>query len=259
MRRRSCAGTATSSAVAGPLGACTARPAGDPPEHQGALILRLARENPEWGDRRIHGELAGLGLKGSGIDSARTLPAGRNRARAAPIRACLVAVPALPGRRDPGMRLLHGQPARRHPSLCPGRDRARRRAHPHPRSHPASNRGIDRPAGRQPDHGPRRLGAPGQVHDPQPRPGLHGGIRRALADAGIRTVLCNVRVPRMNAIAERWVGGCCRGFLNRALVWNRAHLRRIPARVRDPPRSAPAAPLPARRRAAEAAGRTCRS
>jgi putative transposase len=49
----------------------------------------------------------------------------------------------------------------------------------------------------------------------------------ALADAGIRTVLCNVRTPRMNAIAERWIGGCRRELLHRTLVWNQAHLRRV--------------------------------
>ena len=30
-----------------------------------------------------------------------------------------------------------------------------------------------------------------------------------------------------NAIAERWIGGCRRELLDRALVWNQAHLRRI--------------------------------
>ena len=48
-----------------------------------------------------------------------------------------------------------------------------------------------------------------------------------LADAGIRTVLCNVRTPRMNAIAERWIGGCRREPLDRTLIWNQAHLRWI--------------------------------
>jgi transposase InsO family protein len=49
----------------------------------------------------------------------------------------------------------------------------------------------------------------------------------ALAGAGIRTVPCNVATPRMNAIAERWIGGCRRELLDRTLIWNQAHLRRI--------------------------------
>ncbi len=48
-----------------------------------------------------------------------------------------------------------------------------------------------------------------------------------LADAGIQAVLCNIRTPRMNAIAERWIGGCRRELLDRTLIWNPAHLRRI--------------------------------
>ena len=36
-----------------------------------------------------------------------------------------------------------------------------------------------------------------------------------LADAGIQTVLCNVQTPRMNAIIERWIGGCRRELLDR--------------------------------------------
>ena len=56
-----------------------------------------------------------------------------------------------------------------------------------------------------------------------------------LADAGIRTVLCNIRTPRMNAIAERWIGGCRREFLDRALIRKPAPSAADPSRLRDPP------------------------
>ena len=118
------------------------------------------------------------GSKGSGIDGMGDPEECRDRSGAAPARAYLVAVPALPGPGDPGVRLLHGRPAQRYPGLCPGRDRARNPAHPHPWSHAASNRGMDRPAGTQPPDGPGRTGWSGQVRDPRPRIELHRRVRR---------------------------------------------------------------------------------
>ncbi|WP_218040503.1 integrase core domain-containing protein [Actinomadura sp. WMMB 499] len=45
-----------------------------------------------------------------------------------------------------------------------------------------------------------------------------------LADAGIQTVLTGVRVPRMNAVMERWVQTCRRELLERTLIWSRRRL-----------------------------------
>ncbi len=85
---------------------------GRPPVHRHIvrLVLRMATDNEHWGYRRITGELAGLGiavapstvweiLKKHGID-----PAPR---RTGPGWAGLGAVPALPGRGDPGPGPVH--------------------------------------------------------------------------------------------------------------------------------------------------------
>ncbi|MCG8927444.1 transposase [Lentzea sp. CC55] len=48
-----------------------------------------------------------------------------------------------------------------------------------------------------------------------------------LGSAGIATVLTGVRMPRMNSIIERWVKTLRAELLDRTLVWNEAHLRRV--------------------------------
>jgi Integrase core domain len=45
-----------------------------------------------------------------------------------------------------------------------------------------------------------------------------------LADAGIKVARSGVRMPRMNAVIERWVRTCRRELLDRTLIWNQRHL-----------------------------------
>ncbi|MCO6008497.1 hypothetical protein NE236_26320 [Actinoallomurus purpureus] len=51
-----------------------------------------------------------------------------------------------------------------------------------------------------------------------------GPFDSVLADAGIEIVLTGVRIPRMNAIMERWVQTCRHELLDRTLIWNQRHL-----------------------------------
>jgi transposase InsO family protein len=47
-----------------------------------------------------------------------------------------------------------------------------------------------------------------------------------LADSGITTITTGIRVPRMNAIMERWIRTCRTELLDRILILNQAHLLR---------------------------------
>ena len=192
-----------------------------------ALVLRLARENPGWGYRRIHGELAGLGakiaastvweiLKNAGIDPAprRADPTWPQflRSRAEAILACdFLTADLLDGTQAYVLAVI---------------EHATRRIrilgvtlHPTGAWTSQQARNLIMDLGEQAHRVKFMIRDRGSTYT--------AAFDEVLADAGIRTVLCNVRTPRMNAIAERWIGGCRRELLDRTLIWNENHLRRI--------------------------------
>jgi putative transposase len=192
-----------------------------------ALVLRLARENPEWGYRRIHGELAGLGvkiaastiweiLKTNGIDPAprRTAPTWSQflRSQAEAILACDFFILALlDGTQVYVLTVIeHATRRIRILGLTP---------------HPTGEWTAQQARNLIMDLGDQAHRAKFVIRDRGSN--FTAAFDAVLADAGIRTVLCNIATPRMNAIAERWPGGCRRELLDRALIWNQDHLRRI--------------------------------
>ena len=192
-----------------------------------ALVRRLARENPDWGYRRIHGELAGLGVKvaastvweilrTSGIEPARrrTGPTWSQflRSQADAILACDFFIADL----------LDGTQA----YVLTAIEHATRRIrilgvtlHPTGEWTTQQARNLIMDIGDQTDRVKFMIRDRGS--------NFTTAFDAVLADAGIRTVLCSIQTPRMNAIAERWIGGCRRELLDRTLIWNQAHLRQI--------------------------------
>ena len=183
-----------------------------------ALVRRLARENPEWGYRRIHGELAGLGvkvaastvweiLKTSGIDPARrrTGPTWSQflRSQAEAILACdFFTADLLDGTQAYVLAVIE-HATRRIRILGVAQ-------HPTGEWTTQQARNLIMDLGDQADRVRFMIRDRG--------PDFTTAFDAVLADAGIRTVLCNVATPRMNAIAERWIGGCRREVLDRTLT-----------------------------------------
>jgi putative transposase len=192
-----------------------------------ALVLRLDRDNPDWGYRRIHGELAGLGveaaastvweiLKKAGIDPAplRTGPGWSQfvRSQAEAILACdFFAADLLDGTQAHVLAVI---------------EHATRRIRILGVTlHPTGEWTAQQARNLMTDLGEQTHGVKFMIRDRGSN--FTTAFDAVLADAGIRTVLCNIRTPSMNAIAERWIGGCRRELLDRTLIWNQAHLRRI--------------------------------
>ena len=182
-----------------------------------ALVRRLARENPGWGYRRIHGELAGLGVKvaastvweilrASGIDPAprRTWPTWSQflRSQAEAILACDFFTADLLGGTQAYVLAVIEHATRRIRILGIT-------------LHPTGEWTTQQARNLIMDLGEQAHRVKFMIRDRGSN--FTAAFDAVLADAGIRTVLCNVRTPRMNAIAERWIGGCRRELLDRTL------------------------------------------
>ena len=192
-----------------------------------ALVRRLARENPSWGYRRIHGELAGLGVKvaastvweilrANGIDPARrrTGPTWSQflHSQAEAILACdFFTVDLLDGTQAYVLAVI---------------DHATRRIRILGLTlHPTGEWTAQQARNLIMDLGDQAGRVKFMIRDRGSN--FTTAFDAVLADAGIRTVLCSIQTLRMNAIIERWIGGCRRELLDRTLIWNQAHLRQV--------------------------------
>ncbi|MGA6160723.1 integrase core domain-containing protein [Stenotrophomonas sp. NPDC087984] len=195
------------------------------PEALRQLVMRLARENPGWGYRRVHGELLGLGrkaaastvwsiLKQAAIDPS---PQRVDRSWAAFLKAQASAIVATDLfhidtvflRRwfvlffiNHGTRRVHIAGVTRHPTGAWFAQQAR-------------NYFMDL--------GDHVKSVKFLIRD---RGAYFTDSFDAVFEAiGVHVLPTLPRVPRMNAIAERWIGSCRRETTDRILITGERHLR----------------------------------
>ena len=204
------------------------RPSRPPqPEALRQLVLRLARENPGWGYRRIHGELLNLErkigastvweiLKKAGIDPApqrmdSSWSAFLKAQAAAIVATDLFHVDTIFLRRwfvlffiDHGTRRVHIAGVTRNPTGSWITQQARNHLM---------------------DLGDRAESIRFLIRDRGAY--FTDSFDAVFQAAGIRVVPALPAVPRMNAIAERWIGSCRRETTDRILITGERHLRLV--------------------------------
>lgn len=203
------------------------RPAGRPPIAKGVrnLAVRMARENPTWGYRRIHGELIGLGrivgastvwqiLKDAGIDPAptRTSVTWTQLLRTQAAIACdFITVDTALLRRFYLLFFID----------IPTRE--------------VTLGGITtNPTGAWTTQAARNLflvnndklaNAKALVRDRGSQFALT--FDEVFRTEGMNVLKTPVRTPVANSIAERWIGTLRRELLDRTIIWNRRQLHRL--------------------------------
>ena len=202
------------------------------PDEVRELVLRLARENPRWGHRRISGELAKLGFRVSPTSIRRLLaqarlelaprragPSGREflRAQAASIVACdFFTVESIFLRRYYALFFIAHGSRRVWLACCT--------ANPSGVwvTQQARNLGLDFA-----DHGVRFL-----IRDRDSK--YSGPFDEVFRSEGIRIVKTPVRSPKANAIAERFCPHRSRGVSGLATDPQPPSPRARPPRLRRP-------------------------
>ena len=208
---------------------------GRPATHRNvrSVVLRLARENESWGYRRIHGELAGLGiivapstvwriLKSAGIDPA---PRRDGPGWAEFLRSQAQGIVALDFFTAD---LLNGTKVYVLAVIEHGTRRIRVLG---ATEHPAQSWVVQQARNLLMDLEDARMNVKFVLHD---RDASFTQVFDAVFQAaGIRVIRSAVQAPRMNSIMERWIGGCRRELLDRTLIWNQRHLMMVLREYQD--------------------------
>ena len=192
-----------------------------------SVVLRLARENESWGYRRIHGELAGLGiavapstvwqiLKDAGIGPAprRDGPGWaeflRSQARAM-LALDFFTAGLLNGTRVYVLAVIeHG---------------TRRIRVLGATENPVQSWVVQQARNLLMDLEDEGMSVKFVLHDRDAS--FTAAFDAVFQATGVRVVRSAIQAPRMNSIMERWIGSCRRELLDRTLIWNQRHLMTV--------------------------------
>ena len=198
---------------------------GRPPTRRSirSLVLRLARENESWGYRRVHGELAVIGvtvapstvwqiLKDAGVGPAprRDGPCWAEflRSQAQAILALdFFTADLLNGTKVYVAVIEHG---------------SRRVRILGATEHPVQAWVVQQARNLLMDLEDTRTRVKFVLHDRDAS--FTAAFDAVFQAAGVRIVRSAVQAPRMNSVMERWIGSCRRELLDRTLIWNKRHL-----------------------------------